>query len=144
MFTNNLQKIVTKRKKRIGRGAGSGKGMHTVGRGQKGHGARSGFIRRVGFEGGQTPVHILFPKIGRQRAANKKPKALDITLFIEKNIKNINSEKVKKITKSKNYIIVGPKDYSKINLSEICICDNIKISSSLKNRILQAGGKILS
>lgn len=37
---NNLPKVVSRRKKRVGRGPGSGKGSHTTGRGQKGQGAR--------------------------------------------------------------------------------------------------------
>lgn len=46
---NKLPKVVTKRKKRIGRGYGSGKGGHTVGRGQKGQKARGGI--NLLFEG---------------------------------------------------------------------------------------------
>lgn len=144
MFTFKLKKIVDKRKKRIGRGPGSGKGMHTVGRGQKGHASRAGYVRRIGFEGGQTPVHILFPKIGRERKVNKKPKAIDISLFLGKNIKNIGLEEIKQVTKSKKFILVGPKDYKKVDLSEICILENVPVSYSLKQKILDAGGKVLS
>lgn len=42
MELNNLPKTTTRRKKRLGRGIGSGKGGHTVGRGQKGQKSRSG------------------------------------------------------------------------------------------------------
>jgi len=57
------QKGSTHNSKRLGRGRGSGKGG-TAGKGHKGQKARkSGNIRR-GFEGGQTPVHRRFPKIG--------------------------------------------------------------------------------
>jgi large subunit ribosomal protein L15 len=45
------------RKKRIGRGEGSGTGK-TSGRGQKGWGARSGNGRQVNLEGGQMPIHM--------------------------------------------------------------------------------------
>lgn len=51
----------TKREKRVGRGPSSGHGK-TSGRGQKGQKARSGIP--LWFEGGQTPIHKLFPKIG--------------------------------------------------------------------------------
>ncbi|KAH8086235.1 hypothetical protein JL720_7440 [Aureococcus anophagefferens] len=53
----------TKQAKRVGRGIGSGLGK-TAGRGHKGTRSRSGGSVRVGFEGGQTPLHKLLPKVG--------------------------------------------------------------------------------
>jgi large subunit ribosomal protein L15 len=50
------------RRKRVGRGEGSGTGK-TSGRGQKGAGARSGSKSRVGFEGGQMPIHMRLRKL---------------------------------------------------------------------------------
>jgi len=50
------------RKKRIGRGEGSGFGK-TSGRGEKGAGARSGSKSRVNFEGGQMPIHMRLRKL---------------------------------------------------------------------------------
>src|SRR5881392_449363 len=50
------------RKKRIGRGEGSGFGK-TSGRGQKGAGARSGSKRKVNLEGGQNPIHMRMRKL---------------------------------------------------------------------------------
>jgi large subunit ribosomal protein L15 len=52
----------THRRKRVGRGEGSGMGK-TSGRGQKGAGARSGSKSRVGFEGGQNPIHMRMRKL---------------------------------------------------------------------------------
>ena len=52
-----------KHSKRIGRGAGSGKGG-TATRGNKGAKARSGYHQKVGFEGGQMPLYRRVPKIG--------------------------------------------------------------------------------
>jgi large subunit ribosomal protein L15 len=46
----------------VGRGEGSGLGK-TAGRGQKGAGARSGSKRKVGFEGGQMPIHMRMRKL---------------------------------------------------------------------------------
>ena len=51
-----------RRKKRVGRGEGSGFGK-TSGRGQKGAGARSGSKRRAPFEGGQMPIHMRLRKL---------------------------------------------------------------------------------
>lgn len=52
-----------KHSKRIGRGAGSGKGG-TATRGIKGAKARSGYHQKVGFEGGQMPLYRRVPKFG--------------------------------------------------------------------------------
>src|ERR1700742_5276015 len=49
-------------RKRVGRGEGSGTGK-TSGRGQKGAGSRSGSKKLVGFEGGQTPIHMRMRKL---------------------------------------------------------------------------------
>src|ERR1043166_9558763 len=51
-----------KRRMRVGRGIGAGKGK-TAGRGGKGQTARTG-VRINGFEGGQTPIHRRLPKRG--------------------------------------------------------------------------------
>jgi len=50
-------------RKRVGRGPGSGLGK-TSGRGEKGQKSRSGYSRKVGFEGGQMPLHRRVPKRG--------------------------------------------------------------------------------
>ncbi len=50
------------RKKRVGRGEGSGLGK-TSGRGEKGAGARAGAKERVNFEGGQMPIHMRLRKL---------------------------------------------------------------------------------
>ena len=64
MELNQLQNNpgATKRRMRIGRGIGSGKGK-TGGRGGKGQTARSG-VAIKGFEGGQMPIHRRLPKRG--------------------------------------------------------------------------------
>ena len=49
--------------KRVGRGIGSGLGK-TAGRGHKGQKSRSGGFHKVGFEGGQMPLHRRLPKRG--------------------------------------------------------------------------------
>lgn len=53
----------THKKKRLGRGPGSGLGK-TAGRGHKGQKSRSGYSGKVGFEGGQMPLHRRLPKRG--------------------------------------------------------------------------------
>jgi large subunit ribosomal protein L15 len=62
---NNLKKPdgSTHKKKRVGRGPGSGLGK-TSGRGHKGQKSRSGYSAKKGFEGGQMPLHRRLPKRG--------------------------------------------------------------------------------
>lgn len=56
-------KGATRKRKRLGRGPGSGHGK-TAGRGEKGQKSRSGYSRRPGFEGGQMPLVRRVPKRG--------------------------------------------------------------------------------
>ena len=62
---NNLRPAEgsTHKKKRLGRGPGSGLGK-TAGRGNKGQKSRSGYSGKVGFEGGQMPLQRRLPKRG--------------------------------------------------------------------------------
>ena len=65
MNLNNLTPAAgsVKSSKRIGRGPGSGKGG-TSSRGHKGAKSRSGYSRKIGFEGGQMPLQRRLPKFG--------------------------------------------------------------------------------
>lgn len=63
MRLNELSPATPRRRKRVGRGIGSGLGK-TSGRGHKGQRSRAGGKRDVGFEGGQMPLHRRLPKRG--------------------------------------------------------------------------------
>lgn len=71
----DLPETKSKSKKRIGRGIGSGKGGHTVGRGQKGQKVRGKIA--VGFEGGQSPFYKRLPKYGGFKSFHGKPLVLN-------------------------------------------------------------------
>ena len=71
------------RRKRLGRGPGSGRGGHTSTRGQKGQGSRSGSSTRPGFEGGQLPLARRLPK----RGFNNKRFG---TVYIPVNVESLN------------------------------------------------------
>ena len=72
------QKIVTPKKKRLGRGHGSGK-VKTSGRGTKGQRARGKI--RMGFEGGQLPLIKRLPLLrGKDRNKSRKEKAFPISI----------------------------------------------------------------
>ncbi len=63
------------KRKRVGRGIGSGLGK-TGGRGHKGQKSRSGGFHKVGFEGGQMPLQRRLPKVGFASAVNRHTREL--------------------------------------------------------------------
>ena len=73
-------------KKRIGRGQGSGKGGTST-RGHKGAKSRSGYSKKLGFEGGQMPLQRRVPKFGFNNINRKEYQAVNlqtIQLLIDK------------------------------------------------------------
>jgi large subunit ribosomal protein L15 len=79
MDLSNLKpaKGAVKRKKRIGRGQGSGFGGTST-RGHKGAGSRAGNTRRFGFEGGQMPLVRRVPKFGFKNINRKEYRAINL------------------------------------------------------------------
>jgi large subunit ribosomal protein L15 len=71
-----------KQRKRIGRGEGSGKGGTST-RGHKGAKSRSGYSKKVGFEGGQMPLQRRVPKFGFKNISRKEYKAINISAIQE-------------------------------------------------------------
>lgn len=66
--------------KRIGRGQGSGHGGTST-RGHKGAKSRSGYSKKVGFEGGQMPLQRRVPKYGFKNINRKEYKAINIEML---------------------------------------------------------------
>ena len=64
--------------KRVGRGVGSGKGRTST-RGHKGAKARSGYKKKVGFEGGQMPLQRRVPKFGFKNINRVEYKAINLS-----------------------------------------------------------------
>ena len=83
--------------KRIGRGAGSGLGGTST-RGHKGAKSRSGYSKKIGFEGGQMPIQRRLPKYG---------------------FKNINRVEYKAINLETLQLLAGNQKLSKIGLDEL-------------------------
>jgi len=79
----------TKTRKRIGRGPGSGLGGTST-RGHKGAKSRSGYKRKIGFEGGQMPLQRRLPKFGFKNINRVEYKAINLStlqqLVDEKNL----------------------------------------------------------
>ena len=73
---------VNKDSKRIGRGQGSGKGG-TATRGHKGAKSRSGYSRKIGFEGGQMPLQRRVPKFGFTNINRKEYQGINLDVIQE-------------------------------------------------------------
>ena len=68
----------THNSKRVGRGYGSGKGRTST-RGHKGAKARSGYSRKIGFEGGQMPLQRRVPKFGFKNINRVEYKGINLS-----------------------------------------------------------------
>jgi large subunit ribosomal protein L15 len=88
-----------KRSKRLGRGQGSGKGGTST-RGHKGAKSRSGYSKKIGFEGGQMPLQRRVPKSGFKNINRKEFKAINLitlqTLAEKNNLEKIDIEILRK------------------------------------------------
>jgi large subunit ribosomal protein L15 len=80
MDLSNLRpaKGSVKKSKRLGRGQGSGKGGTST-RGHKGAKSRSGYSKKIGFEGGQMPLQRRIPKFGFKNINRKEYKGINIS-----------------------------------------------------------------
>ena len=96
MELNNLKpaKGSTHHDKRIGRGAGSGHGG-TATRGHKGAQSRSGYSRKLGFEGGQMPLQRRVPKFGFKNINHKEYLAINLSVLQE-------------LAEAKNLTVISP------------------------------------
>lgn len=94
MDLSNLQPAVgsTSSRRRIGRGPGSGMGGTST-RGHKGAKQRSGYSRKIGFEGGQMPLQRRVPKFGFKNINRVEYKAINLSA-IEELVKAKNLTKV--------------------------------------------------
>jgi large subunit ribosomal protein L15 len=80
--------------RRIGRGQGSGKGGTST-RGNKGAKSRSGYSRKIGFEGGQMPIYRILPKRGFKNINRVEYNAINISTLqhlADKNITDIDRD----------------------------------------------------
>lgn len=132
--------------KRLGRGQGSGKGG-TAARGHKGAKSRSGYSKKIGFEGGQMPLQRRVPKFG-------------FTNINRKNYQGINLEKLQELVDNKvitNEVsldiliengLVGKNDLVKVlgngELKATLKVSVHKFTASAKAAIEAAGGEAIS
>jgi large subunit ribosomal protein L15 len=145
MQLNNLTKI-NKKKIRVGRGIGSGKGK-TSSRGHKGQKSRSG-VAIKSFEGGQMPLYRRLPKRGF-KSLNKNITAIlnlsKIQNILDKSKNNIKNTLDLKILKEKKLVNKKFKKLKILGTGEIK--KNLEISAHFVSKqalskIEKAGGKI--
>jgi len=134
----------TKKRKRVGRGAGSGKGGTST-RGHKGAQSRSGYSRKRGFEGGQMPLQRRIPKFGFKPINRTEYKAINL----------VDLQKVQEKTQANavnvellvNNGLAAKKDLVKIlGKGEISVALEVTahaFSKSAKKAIEDANGKVI-
>ena len=145
MELNNLKPAQgsTHHDKRVGRGAGSGNG-NTAGRGHKGAQSRSGYSRKLGFEGGQMPLQRRLPKFGFTNLKCVEFKAINLSTLEELAAKNSLSEITIETLISAGF--VSSKDQVKIlgngSVSKALTVKAHAFSKSAEAAIVAAGGSV--
>lgn len=139
---NNLKPAAgsTHKKKRVGRGPGSGLGK-TSGRGHKGQKSRSGYSSRPGFEGGQMPLQRRLPKRGFTNIFKKR--WIEISLAkIESNF-NSGDEVTPEILHKRGLIKKAKHDLVILGTGDISKALNIsahRFTKAARDKIEKAGG----
>ena len=141
---NNLKPTEgsTHKKKRVGRGPGSGLGK-TAGRGHKGQKSRSGYSSKIGFEGGQMPLQRRLPKRGFTNIFKKK--WLEIGLAkLEENF-NAGDEITPEILHKRGLIKKAKHDLVILGNGEVSKALKIsahRFTKTAQDKIEKAGGSI--
>lgn len=133
-------------KKRLGRGYGSGKGGHTVGRGQKGQKSRTGHKSTIMFEGGNVNLYRRMPKYRgwKNRVFDQKKYEpvnvgqLEIA-FDDGKVVNLESLKEKKLVKSSTKLV---KVLGMGELKKSLIIEGLILSETAKKKILAVKGEV--
>lgn len=131
-------------KKRLGRGYGSGKGGHTVGKGQKGQKSRGSGKVNPGFEGGQVPLYKKLPKIATFK--QRLPKDVKTVPLVKLNLfkdgsevtpqKLVDMKILKKLPKHGVKLLGNGKIYKKLKLS------GFEFTKSAKEKLEQTGSTV--
>lgn len=146
MELHNLQPAIgsNKKNKRVGRGPGSGYGGTST-RGHKGAKSRSGYSRKIGFEGGQMPLQRRLPKFGFNNINRVEYKAINLstleTLAAAKNLEKITIEDLRTaglVPKNKPVKVLGNGAVTRALEVEAN-----GFSKSAEEAIAAAGGKVI-
>ena len=133
----------THKKKRVGRGPGSGLGK-TAGRAEKGQKSRSGYSRKVGFEGGQMPLHRRLPKRGFTNIFKKR--WLEISLAALDQHFNADEEITPEVLHSRGLIKKAKHDVVVLGNGDISKALRVsahRFTKSAREKIEKAGGAVV-
>ena len=139
---NNLrpQAGSTHKKKRVGRGPGSGLGK-TAGRGNKGQKSRSGYSGKVGFEGGQMPLQRRLPKRGFTNIFKKQWTEISLAK-LEENFE-AGDDVTPEVMHERGVIAKGTRDIVVLGTGEITKALRVsahRFTKSAREKIERAGG----
>jgi large subunit ribosomal protein L15 len=132
-------KKATEKRKRVGRGMGSGMGKTST-RGHKGQRSRTGSRMIRGFEGGQMPLHRRMPKRGFTNIFRKEYNIVSVERLAELGETTINPDVLRKagVIKTKHPVkVLGDGE-----LSVALTVSAHKFSKSAQEKITKAGGKV--
>ena len=131
--------------KRIGRGQGSGKGGTST-KGHKGAQSRSGYSKKIGFEGGQMPIQRRVPKFGF-----KNPNRVEYVALNLDRLSKLAGEKGLDSFKAEDFVTFGfasRKELVKVlgngSLDKALTIEAHAFSGSAKEKISQAGGQAVT
>ena len=140
LSTLRRPKRANEKKKRVGRGMGSGMGKTST-RGHKGQGSRSGSRTKRGFEGGQMPLHRRLPKRGFTNIFRTEYAVVNLSSLAELGLKEITPEALREagLVKRRDARI---KVLGDGELKGAIHIRAHKFSKSAQDKIAAAGGKI--
>lgn len=143
MKLNNLKPAAgsTHSRRRVGRGPGSGLGGTST-RGHKGAKARSGYKKKIGFEGGQMPLQRRLPKFGFKNINRKEYQVVSLS-DIQSLAEKLNVEKIG-ISEMVSARLVSATGYVKVlangTITAKVIVEANAFSKSAEEAIQAAGG----
>lgn len=141
---NNLRPAAgsTHKKKRVGRGPGSGLGK-TAGRGNKGQKSRSGYSAKIGFEGGQMPLQRRLPKRGFTNIFKKE--WIEVSLSALENSFGANDEVTPEALHERGLIKKARRDVVVLGTGELSKSLRVsahRFTKSAREKIERAGGAV--
>ena len=141
---NNLKPAAgsTHKKKRVGRGPGSGLGK-TAGRGNKGQKSRSGYSGKVGFEGGQMPLQRRLPKRGFTNIFKKQ--WIEVTLATLENSFKAGDAITPETMHDRGVIAKGKRDIVVLGTGELTKALTVsahRFTAGARRKIEAAGGTV--
>jgi large subunit ribosomal protein L15 len=139
LSTVKAPRKATEKRKRVGRGMGSGMGKTST-RGHKGQGSRSGSRLMRGFEGGQMPLHRRLPKRGFTNIFREEYTVVNVGRLGELGESEITPDVLRKngIVSKRNGLV---KVLGQGELTAALTVHAHKFSKSAMDKITQAGGK---